>query len=177
MDSAVIAALITTPTAVLAVAAAYAAGRAQARAAHRGPVDAVRRQHQREAYAALVAQAAKYESHMVRVYFGIIEPRMQRHWNDTLSTQDNEALAFAAAAVRLEGPAHLADLAHAIERVSNQLYGAVLELQHAEDPFMSRAYDMFDELYLSLKDRAKAFVEAASAHLNDSVGHQLPNVG
>ncbi|MEU0300627.1 hypothetical protein ABZ252_14320 [Streptomyces sp. NPDC006175] len=67
MDSAGIAALITTLTAVLAAATAYAAGRAPARAAHRGPVDAVRRQHQREAYAALATQAAKHESHMFRV--------------------------------------------------------------------------------------------------------------
>lgn len=166
MDSAVIAALITTPTAVLAAAAAYAAGRAQARAAHRGPVDAVRRQHQREAYAALVAQAAAYESHMFRVYLGILDPRMQRHWNDTLTTQDNEALAFAAAAVRLEGPTHLADLAHGIELASNHVYGAALELQQAEDPVASTANTKFDERHNILKDRAKAFVEAASTHLN-----------
>ncbi|MFG2895052.1 hypothetical protein [Streptomyces sp. NPDC048248] len=114
MDSAVIAALITTPTAVLAAAAAYAAGRAQARAAHRGPVDAVRRQHQREAYAALVAETAKFESHMFRVYLGTIDPR-QRHRSGTLAGEDNEALVFAAAAVRLEGPTHLADLARGIE--------------------------------------------------------------
>ncbi|MFF3460472.1 hypothetical protein ACFYXH_40580 [Streptomyces sp. NPDC002730] len=172
MDSAVIAALITTPTAVLAAVAAYAAGRAQARAAHRGPVDAIRRQHQREAYAALVAEAAKYESHMFRVYLGTIDPRMQRHWNDTLTTQDNEALVFAAAAVRLEGPAHLADLAHGIELASNHVYGAVLELQDAEDPVMSPANAKFDERHNILKDRAKAFVEAASAHLNGSDGRQ-----
>ncbi|MEV8228912.1 hypothetical protein AB0P41_23100 [Streptomyces sp. NPDC079167] len=70
MDSAGIAALITTLTAVLAAATAYAAGRAPARAARRGPVDAVRRQHQREAYAALATQAAEHESHRFRVYLG-----------------------------------------------------------------------------------------------------------
>ncbi|MCW8382430.1 hypothetical protein [Streptomyces justiciae] len=62
MDPAVAAALITTPTAVLASAAAYAAGRAQARSAHRGPVDAVRRQHQRDAYAELSRAALSYLS-------------------------------------------------------------------------------------------------------------------
>ncbi|MFC9227378.1 hypothetical protein ACFTZI_00010 [Streptomyces decoyicus] len=172
MDSAVIAAFITTPTAVLAAAAAYAAGRAQARAAHRGPVDAIRRQHQREAYAALVAETAKYERHMYRVYLGTIEPRMQSHWNDTLSTQDGEALVFAAAAVRLEGPAHVAELARGIERASDQVYGAVLELQDAEDPVMSPAYAKYEERDNILTDRAKAFVEAASAHLNSSDGRQ-----
>ncbi|MDF3142137.1 MULTISPECIES: hypothetical protein [unclassified Streptomyces] len=170
MDPAVIAALITTPTAVLAAAVAYAAGRAQARAAHRGPVDAVRRQHQREAYAALVAEVAKYENHMFRVYLGTINPGMQRHWNDTLTTQDNEALVFAAAAVRLEGPLHLADLAHGLELASNHVYGAVLELQHAEDPVASPANNKFDERHNTLKERAKTFVEAASAHLNNSRG-------
>ncbi|MFI9078709.1 hypothetical protein ACIGW8_19905 [Streptomyces sioyaensis] len=172
MDSAVVAALITTPTAILAAAAAYAAGRAQARAAHRGPVDAIRRQHQREAYAALVAEVAKYENHVFRVYLAIIEPRLQHHWNDTLSPQDNEALVFAAAAVRLEGPAHLADLAHRIELASNHVYGAVLELQHAEDPVASPANTKFEERHNTLKDRAKAFVEAASAHLNGTSGRQ-----
>ncbi|MFF4952861.1 hypothetical protein [Streptomyces chattanoogensis] len=170
MDSAIVAALITTPTAILAAAAAYAAGRAQAQAAHRGPVDAIRRQHQREAYAALVAEVAKYEKHMFRVYLGIIDPGMQHHWNDTLTVQDNEALVFATAAVRLEGPTHLADLAHQIELASNHIYGAVLELQHAEDPVASPANTKFDERHATLNDRAKAFVEAASAHLNGTGG-------
>lgn len=172
MDSAVVAALITTPTAVLAAAAAYAAGRAQARAAHRGPVDAIRRQHQREAYAALVGEVAKYENHMYRVYLAIVEPRLQRHWNDTLSAQDNEALVFAAAAVRLEGPAHLADLAHRIELASNHVWGAVLEVQDAEDPVASLANTKFEERHNTFKDRAKVFVEAASAHLNGTSGRQ-----
>ncbi|MGW1245226.1 hypothetical protein, partial [Streptomyces bobili] len=60
MDSAIIAALISAPVAVVAAAAAYAAGRAQARGAHRGPVDAVRRQHQRDVYAAALAAAHTY---------------------------------------------------------------------------------------------------------------------
>ncbi|MFD9033317.1 hypothetical protein ACFVZW_19510 [Streptomyces sp. NPDC059567] len=54
MDPAVTAALIAAPVAVVAAGAAFAAGRMQARGAHHGPVDAVRRQHQREAYAALL---------------------------------------------------------------------------------------------------------------------------
>jgi hypothetical protein len=62
MDPAVTAAIITTPTAVIAAAAAYAAGRAQARGAHRGPVDAVRRQHQRDAYAEFLRAALSYQN-------------------------------------------------------------------------------------------------------------------
>ncbi|MFC9703880.1 hypothetical protein ACFTWD_24665 [Streptomyces sp. NPDC056943] len=172
MDSAVVAALITTPTAVLAAAAAYAAGRAQARAAHRGPVDAIRRQHQREAYAALVAEVGKYESRVFRVYIETISPRMRAQRSDLLATEDGEALVFAAAAVRLEGPAHLADLAHRIELASNHLYGAVLELQHTDDPLASPATRMFEERHNTLKDRTREFVDAASAHLNGTNSRQ-----
>lgn len=45
-------------------------------------------------------------------------PRVQRHRNGRLTTQDDEALVLAPAAVRLEGPAHLANLAHRIELAS-----------------------------------------------------------
>ncbi|MFK3735664.1 hypothetical protein ACI2LJ_35970 [Streptomyces sp. NPDC088090] len=57
MDPAVIAALVASPTALIAAGAAYAAGRRQALGALRGPVDAVRRQHQRDAYAGLLDAA------------------------------------------------------------------------------------------------------------------------
>ncbi|MEV0016667.1 hypothetical protein [Streptomyces tendae] len=60
MDPAVTAAVIAVPTAVVAAAAAYAGARSQARSAHRGPVDAVRRQHQRDAYAAFLAACQAY---------------------------------------------------------------------------------------------------------------------
>ncbi|MFE2584803.1 hypothetical protein [Streptomyces sp. NPDC059378] len=60
MDASVIAALITTPTAVLAAVTAYAAGRAQGR----GTVDAVRRQHQRDAYAAFLSAAISFSDQM-----------------------------------------------------------------------------------------------------------------
>ncbi|MBB4717799.1 hypothetical protein BJ965_007681 [Streptomyces luteogriseus] len=53
--------LLQALVAVLAAAAAYAAGRAQASGARRGPVDAVRRQHQRDAYAAFLKAARQYE--------------------------------------------------------------------------------------------------------------------
>ncbi|MEU8916183.1 hypothetical protein [Streptomyces nigrescens] len=109
---------------------------------------------------------------MFRAYIATISPRQRHHRNDILTTQDAEALVFAAAVVRLEGPAHLADLAHRIELASNHLYGAVLELQHTEDPVASPAQRMFEERHNTLKDRARAFVEAASAHLNGTSGRQ-----
>jgi hypothetical protein len=82
MDPAVIAALITTPTAVIAATAAYAAGRAQARGAHRGPVDAVRRQHQRDAYAELTRAAWSYVSSTGNVMLQVQQlhgARLSRH--------------------------------------------------------------------------------------------------
>ncbi|KOV67281.1 hypothetical protein ADL00_16350 [Streptomyces sp. AS58] len=72
--------------------------------------------------------------------------------------------------MRLEGPAHLADLAHRIELASNHLCGVVLELQHTEDPAASPAIRMFEERHNALKDRVKMFVEAASTYLNGTSG-------
>ncbi|CAM5318591.1 hypothetical protein [Streptomyces chartreusis] len=60
MDPAVAAAIIGVPVAIAAAGAAYAAGRAQGRGTHRGAVDAVRRQHQRDAYAAMLKAARAY---------------------------------------------------------------------------------------------------------------------
>ncbi|GHF34914.1 hypothetical protein GCM10018772_70570 [Streptomyces fumanus] len=62
VDPAVTSALIAAPVAVLAAGAAYAAGRLQARGAHHGPIDAVRRQHQRDAYAALLQALREFAS-------------------------------------------------------------------------------------------------------------------
>jgi hypothetical protein len=62
MDATVTAALITAAAAALGAAPAYAAGRAQARGAHRGPIEAVRRQHQRDAYAELIRAAWHYHA-------------------------------------------------------------------------------------------------------------------
>ncbi|MEU9575570.1 hypothetical protein AB0D62_38240 [Streptomyces massasporeus] len=56
MDPAITAAIVATLTAV----AAYAGARSQARSARRGPIDAVRRQHQRDAYAELTRAAWSY---------------------------------------------------------------------------------------------------------------------
>ncbi|MFD5574735.1 hypothetical protein [Streptomyces cadmiisoli] len=133
-------------------------------------MDAIRRQHQREAYATLVAEVAKFENMLFRAHIVTISPRMRHQRNDILATEDGEALVFAVAAVRLEGPAHLADLAHRIELASNHLCGAVLELQHTADPAASPAIRMFEERHNALKNRAKMFVEAASTHLNGTSG-------
>ena len=61
MDPAVTAALIAAPVAVIAASAAFAAGIVQGRGAQRGPVDAVRQEHQRDAYASFLAALHAYE--------------------------------------------------------------------------------------------------------------------
>ncbi|MFE8926408.1 hypothetical protein [Streptomyces rochei] len=59
-DPTVVASFITGAVAFVAAGVAFAAGRMQGRGAHWGPVDAVRRQHQREAYAAFLADLWTY---------------------------------------------------------------------------------------------------------------------
>jgi hypothetical protein len=60
MESEVIAALIGAPAVLVTAAAAWAAGRTQSRGAYHGPVDAVRRTSQREAYADLYRSARRF---------------------------------------------------------------------------------------------------------------------
>lgn len=60
VEAEVLAALVATPAVLATAGAAFTAGRAQARAALRGPVDSVRRAAQREAYAALLVSARTY---------------------------------------------------------------------------------------------------------------------
>ncbi|MFB7676919.1 hypothetical protein ACFC26_36500 [Kitasatospora purpeofusca] len=137
MDSAVIAALIPTPIAVAATGAAFFAGRAQGRGAYRGPVDAVRRQHQRDAYAALLAAARAYadltspeaaEADMESFLYlsndrAEVADLIARRRYEYLAGVPIDAVLDAAAVVELEGPDHLsslaekiADLAHRVQR-------------------------------------------------------------
>ncbi|WP_328632824.1 hypothetical protein [Streptomyces sp. NBC_00356] len=107
MDASVIAALITTPTAVLAAGAAFAAGRVQGR----GSVDAVRRQHQRESYADLVGAA-----------HALLREVKTWHEGDTALTVAQvrirnlqQEVERAAVIASLEGPSHLQTFINTIE--------------------------------------------------------------
>ncbi|WP_406332418.1 hypothetical protein [[Kitasatospora] papulosa] len=127
MESEVIAALIATPTVLVAATAAWAAGRAQGRGAYHGPVDAVRRATQREAYADL--------------------HRSARHFIDAWETAEAEAndpgsgypqaemnamraamgvLEHAHETVLLEGPEPLAQIAERIWAAAKTLGGTRL---------------------------------------------------
>lgn len=175
MDPAVIAAIVSSPTALVAAGAAYAAGRIQARGAHRGPVDAIRRQHQREAYAALIAEGQKYANHAFGRSATLARPDgpLQR---GSLTVEDAQPLVYATAAVRLEGPAHLAEQAKGIQESANLIFGLLMMLEDAREdaraPGLPSAREAFDEAYEEFRLALGSFVHAASLHLNgEEPGH------
>ncbi|MEV5127204.1 hypothetical protein AB0K49_31105 [Streptomyces decoyicus] len=121
MDPAVIAALITTPTAVLAAIAAYAAGRAQSRGTVDGAVLAARagfeekaRDAQRAAHLALIDAA-----HVAEEKFLLdVDARAAAQNNGgpvpEILVPEGIALRMARCRVELEGPGHLIELADAL---------------------------------------------------------------
>jgi hypothetical protein len=183
MDSAVVAALISAPVVLLASAAAYAAGRAQGRGALEGPVAAVRRQHQREAYAALVGAANTY---MAQIEWGacLQEARTQMRigafFDESQETEvrrrsarvraavSTDPVRAAASVVLLEGPEHVAELAETIAVRADQVRseartsdgpGGVLEaLMEGRTPEVPAQYRLLKAI--------DAFIDAARAHLN-----------
>ncbi|MFK0063371.1 hypothetical protein ACIQTN_29600 [Streptomyces werraensis] len=181
MDPAVTAAVIAVPTALFAAAAAYAGARAQARSAHRGPVDAVRRQHQRDAYAAFLAalhayQAATdwdtcYERIDAEMHAAGVQPSpgaaqtVAQRTLTLISTASVDELMRTGAAVDLEGPEHIAACA-------TITLGAAREIRmEARWPFSS--WDS-NEAVVAAHERLgvaiSGFVQAARAHLNDFRG-------
>ncbi|MFE0453061.1 hypothetical protein ACFW2D_17605 [Streptomyces sp. NPDC058914] len=175
MDPAVIAALIATPTAILAACTAYAAGRAQARGAHRGPVDAVRRQHQRDAYA-LFAKAARsfhastHPTDVVAIEAAGEDPsrlsgaRRKERARQLRRQADVKPLLDAYLVVELEGPKHVAGLAKRVvshaENVRSNL--PVGDIWRPASPWRPD--------HAALNNAVEAFVAAARDHLNGSRG-------
>lgn len=135
MEPEVIAALVGTPTVLVASAAAWFAGRAQARGAYHGAVDAVRRAAQREAYADLYRSARRFISAWEQVRAAVSRvpfppspplpsmppPHVNKLWNELLEAMD--VLENAVDMVRLEGPDNIAQLADRIWDSSRRLSG------------------------------------------------------
>ncbi|MCX4444807.1 hypothetical protein [Streptomyces albidoflavus] len=132
MDSAVLAALITTPTAAIAAGAAYAAGRAQAR----GSVDAVRRVDQRTAYTQLRFTARAVLTQAERVMLSWSPPGVHLYPPVPPPTESPEELhrslieavahlTRAADALALEGPPRLAQLAENTSSRGTELLEAI----------------------------------------------------
>lgn len=180
MDPSVVAALITTPTAVLAAATAYAAGRAQARSAHRGPVDAIRRQHQRDAYAAflIAAQTLADETNyparaneVARQQAASNEPtpdgplwQMERALR-LMSEADTTALRSRAAVVSLEGPAPIAVAAAEVEEAARHTVQVARATLATVAEWLPNANELMQP-NRKLRQAIRAFIVAARDHLN-----------
>ncbi|MEV6993067.1 hypothetical protein AB0N87_28330 [Streptomyces sp. NPDC093228] len=186
MDPAVIAAIVTTPTTLIAAAGAYAAGRHQARGAHRGPVDAVRRQHQRDAYATLLSalntyahatdwnqclQRARLE--MTEAEGGFISIHHPPDWAENHARHARVAAAPLLEPVRpaldvvsLEGPKHVADLAEMACLTAYSVKSAAVIVTVMEARRRSVSSDDPDQLHAMLRRYIAAFTEAARDYLN-----------
>ncbi|WP_369149161.1 hypothetical protein [Streptomyces sp. R44] len=178
MDPAVTAALIAAPFAVVAAGAAFAAGRMQARGAHHGPVDAVRRQHQREAYAALLValqafeastslepceEQARREFEAAGLLPGVEQLRMRML--ELVAEGAIDPVRSAAAVVELEGPAEVAAAAsNATEQASTvrSLAGAARRFSIAESEAI--AHNVFDA-QRELRDDIRRFISTARTEL------------
>ncbi|MFI9031103.1 hypothetical protein [Streptomyces sp. NPDC053560] len=126
MEAEVIAALVATPAVLGTGVAAYLAGRAQARAALRGPVDSVRRGAQRDAYADLLTAARAYvrrtgweaasrELTLEGSLRGASDSQQQEQIVRLLFQAGLEPVRHAVTVVSLEEPEHLVPLAEAVE--------------------------------------------------------------
>ncbi|MFE6787874.1 hypothetical protein ACFVFF_37050 [Streptomyces sp. NPDC057680] len=181
MDPTVIAAIITSPTAVIAAAAAYAAGRRQASGAHRGPVDAVRRQHQRDAYATLLVAANDYLRGT-----GLAHCRMQASqevpnvsrpdYRDTVRRRAHEIrrerattgfqeLSVPLAVVSLEGPEHVAERAKDVESAAQEV-ARTTYLASLSRSIGGNGRDESGPAQTVLLEAIAAFTLAARDHLN-----------
>ncbi|GAA2426769.1 hypothetical protein [Streptomyces coeruleofuscus] len=188
MDSTVVAALIAAPTAIIAATAAYAAGRAQARGAHQGPVDAVRREHQRDAYAAF-AKAARAFQASTHPQDGVViraagqDPsqligRAGARAAELRSKADNRPLKDAYIVVELEGPKHVAELAESVVSHAASVLNIVchpllplarmLSLSGHGAPHHLRLPPLSEIVprHVALTNVVEAFVVGARDHLN-----------
>lgn len=177
MDPAVIAAVVASPTALIAAGAAYAAGRRQALGAQRGPVDAVRRQHQRDAYAAFLTAANTYADatdwtqctrQARQEITGTPEPpirmaaEMRARELRAQAAPTYSHLRAPLAVVSLEGPAHIAEQAR---RAALAVGIAAARNARTAGAFWETRDETLDEHH-ALKDAIEAFTVAARDHLN-----------
>ncbi|MBB4714279.1 hypothetical protein BJ965_004161 [Streptomyces luteogriseus] len=176
MDPAVIAALITTPTAVLAAVTAYAAGRAQGR----GTVDAVRRQHQRDAYAAFLSAAISFADQMdwrrcvalaTRETAASTHPEsaeaVRRLAAGIRAAVDIKPMQDASMLVHLEGPKHVSQLViTAMNQARKNQEDAETAIQDTPTAPGTFALPDPEKADYAFSRRVGIFMAAASAHLN-----------
>ncbi|MFJ6558118.1 hypothetical protein ACIQNT_38760 [Streptomyces luteogriseus] len=175
MESEVIAALIGAPTVLVTAAAAWIAGRLQSRGAYHGPVDAVRRAAQRDAYADLYRTGRRFIEAWEEAEAAVERaPRAIPPSSDPLVTPDvrrlldgmfeaQEALEHAADMVRLEGPTSLAEIADRIWASASRLGGQQLGPRWGR----TRTRPLFDTYIDSPehnRERNEAMSEFGDAH-------------
>ncbi|GGT01244.1 hypothetical protein GCM10010270_86220 [Streptomyces violaceus] len=185
MDPAVTAAVIAVPTALFAAVAAYAGARSQARSAHRGPVDAVRRQHQRDAYAAFLTAlqayetATKWETCFGRAHEALLAslppgthpaPHLMSgvsdHARELVRTTSVEELMRTGAVVNLEGPDGIA----AAAMITTGCARRVRATAGSPEPPRIGQPDPLLEAHQQLGAAISEFVRVARAHLNGTDG-------
>ncbi|UZI33931.1 hypothetical protein [Streptomyces sp. VB1] len=177
MDPAVTAALISVPVTITAAGAAFAAGLVQGRAARRGPVGAVRRQHKRDAYATLLVALHAYDREtdpsdcekQARAEFQASGAHytpedLGRRMLELVAAVPIREVLKAQALVELEGPEGVADPStEAMVAVCEVHYGAVYAHRRASIGVAERAFlDDHDKLYPAISK----FTAAASKELN-----------
>ncbi|MEU3443972.1 hypothetical protein ABZ755_26835 [Streptomyces griseoincarnatus] len=165
MEPEVIAALVGTPAILVTAAAAFAAGRAQARSA----VDAVRRKDQRDTYARLPHHVRKFLLAMPPVV-GTPSSRQA----EVVLQRLNEAiieLEDGALQVELEGPHDVADAAYVVVDQATDLFDVTIRFLHAITGVGGMAdrealEDTIDARVLRLVTATNQFAKEASRILN-----------
>lgn len=180
MEAEVLAALIATPTTLTVGGFAYFAGRAQARAALRGPVDSVRRSAQRDAYADLLSAAREYASKIQWNAAARLAldgggdgdfpdlPEIYRRVVMSLMRMAVEPVRHAVAVVSLEGPDRLVPLAEAIEQCAEDFRTLARDRYGREltDEDRRETRSVLKEKAGEVTDSIPPFVVAARAYLN-----------
>lgn len=177
-DPTVVGSLITGAVAFVAAGVAFAAGRMQGRGAHWGPVDAVRRQHQREAYAAFLAdlwaylgatnwEAVTRQTALDRLQAGlpVDEASVRMSSFTQVTTVSTNPIQASGSVVFLEGPDPVALIAGAAHRAANAVW--LVAANAVSNPVaggeMVTAYCVAHQ---KLFEQINFFAQEARAHLN-----------
>ncbi|MFF8994052.1 hypothetical protein ACF09H_29810 [Streptomyces sp. NPDC014983] len=167
MDSTIAAALVSVPASLFAAVTAYGAGRVQGR----GAVDSVRRASQRESYGQLLAAGYEFVDAGRRIlphFDASFPPSLLAPLPGTPEQALDELnglvrrIGERAAVVKLDGPPHIAELAHAVWDAAAQVsLDAHLSRRPAaaNQPGVARSPLLFDKAMTT-------FAEEASEHLN-----------
>ncbi|WP_329122349.1 hypothetical protein [Streptomyces sp. NBC_01353] len=165
--AAIVAASVSIPTGLVAAGAAYLGARAQARGAHLGPINSIRRAAQRDAYAQLLTswRAVWRLTHDVD---GVGTSPTEQDLLESRVNSAYETLDGAIALVILEGPDHIAQLARDLEDVNDELHfqacGVITRARGGDlSGYLRLDFYRYQQAGMRAADE---FVKAAQAHLN-----------